>query len=247
MNILTSYFTSEKHPQYLDSSVIGVLSDGCVKDNSDDYMGNWYNSSISNNLSPIIFYDSLSLDFIKNYQAKFIEHKHNGYTLNDSRFFAWRNYIGDNYNACSEFIALTDCSDVEVIRNPEEFIKNRNEFLFCGGENKKLGDYISCDGSNYLSNHINFNWNNLNIFKDNNFDLINAGVIVGRKENILKFLDLFCEMRITTGFKKMNINMMLVNYCARVLFGESILVGEPITSKYKKFETDRKDVYFRHK
>lgn len=247
MNILTSYFTTEKHPQHIDSSVIGVLPSGKIENNSDGYIGAWYRSVIQRGLSPIIFHDSLSLDFRQNYQAKFVECEHNGYTLNDSRFFAWRNYIQKNYSNCSEFIALTDCSDVEVINNPEEFLKNRSEFLFCGGEGKKLKDYISCDGSNYLSNHICFNWSHSDTFRNSEFDLINAGVICGKRGNILKLLDLFCKTREKTGFKKMNINMMLINYCARILFGENILIGDPITSKYKEFEIDRKDVYFRHK
>jgi hypothetical protein len=79
-------------------------------------------------------------------------------------------------------------------------------------------------------------------------ELINMGVIGGNYENILLFLNKFCETRIKLGNTDFNSDMWTGQYVFRDLLSDKkMLIGEPFTSNFKKYETHREDVYFIHK
>jgi hypothetical protein len=79
-------------------------------------------------------------------------------------------------------------------------------------------------------------------------DLINMGVIGANYNNMLLFLNKFCETRIKLGNPEFNSDMWTGQYVFRdILSDKSLLIGYPFTSNFKKYENNRKDVFFIHK
>lgn len=244
--ICTTYFSKKKHPNDPnDNCVIGRDLDGRVMQNSIEYISPWYNSIISLNLKGIVFYDNLTQDFIDNYQndnVSFIKVNTSYYSNNDWRFFVYRDYLSDHkYDS----VFLTDGSDVTVVQNPHEIISKYEyiDFFVCK-------DSINLCDFPYLSLHDQVKWDNMNWFMKNHKDLplINMGVIGGTYENIKKFLRVFCQTRIRLGNPEFNSDMWLGQYIFRNLLSyKNIIIGEPFTSIFKNYETDRKNVYFIHK
>ena len=74
------------------------------------------------------------------------------------------------------------------------------------------------------------------------------GVIGGKFIDMVSFLDCFCQVRLRMGDPNFNADMWVGQYVFRSLLNnKGILIGEPFTSNFKKYEEDRKDVYFIHK
>lgn len=244
--ILTSYFSIKQHPNDPnDKWVIGRRSDGRVSQNDFKYIEPWYNSVNKLGLEGRIFYDNLSDDFLDKYtteKIKFIKVEPSDYSNNDWRFFCYRNYLEENK---FDNVFLTDGSDVTVVKDPSKIITE-----FCNTDFFVCKDSIMLNEFPYLQVHEQANWESYTWFSicQNRLELINMGVIGGNYENILVFLDKFCETRIRLGSPDFNSDMWTGQYIFRHLLSDkNLLIGEPFTSNFKKYEIDRKDVYFIHK
>jgi hypothetical protein len=244
--ILTSYFSIKKHPNDPnDKCVIGRGNDGRVLQNDFRYIEPWYNSVNKLNLEGRVFHDNLSEDFLNKYTTdniKFIKVTPSDYSNNDWRFFCYRNYLEENRFDC---VFLTDGSDVRVVKDPCKIIKDNPEVdLFACKDSIMLNEFP------YLQIHQQAQWENyvwFSIFQKT-LELINMGVIGGNYENILLFLNKFCETRIKLGNTDFNSDMWTGQYVFRDLLSDKkMLIGEPFTSNFKKYETHREDVYFIHK
>jgi hypothetical protein len=102
----------------------------------------------------------------------------------------------------------------------------------------------------YLQIHQQAQWENYTWFSihEKTLDLINMGVIGGNYQNIMIFLNKFCETRIRLGYPDFNSDMWIGQYIFRNLLSDKkILIGQPFTSNFKKYEINREDVYFIHK
>lgn len=244
--ICTTYFSKKPHPNDPnDKWVIGRNSDGTVIQNDIKYIEPWYNSINNLDLDGIVFYDNLEDTFIKKYQTdkiKFIKTHTSIYSNNDWRFFVYRDFFHDNkYNN----IFLTDGSDVTVVKNPSEIIELYKyiDFFICK-------DSIPLSEFPFLQIHQQVKWNNFDWFLKyyKLLPLINMGVIGGNYNNIEQFLALFCQTRIKLGAPEFNSDMWIGQYVFRYhLSHKNLLIGDPFTSEFKKYELDRKDVYFVHK
>lgn len=244
--IFTSYFSQKKHPNDPnDPWVVGRSSDGRVLQNSFSYIENWYNSINILRIQARIFHDNLDDEFINKYttdKIKFVRVEPSDYSNNDWRFFCYRNYLEDNKFDC---IFLTDCSDVIVVKEPSDILKEYpdKDFFICK-------DSILLSEFPYLQLHQQANWNNYIWFSimQSRLDLINMGVIGANYNNMLLFLNKFCETRIKLGNPEFNSDMWTGQYVFRdILSDKSLLIGHPFTSNFKKYENDRKDVFFIHK
>lgn len=243
--ILTSYFSKKKHPNDpSDPWVIGRNSAGFVDSDSFSYIEPWYSSVDSLGLNGFVFYDNLSDEFLKKYttdKIKFIKVEPTDYSNNDWRFFCYRNFLEENI---FDAVFLTDGSDVTVVKDPSLIIAEREEDLFVCKDSIKLKDFP------YFELHDQTEWENRSTFAlfSPIWDLINMGVIGGSYANIMEFLEAFCQTRIRLGFPDFNSDMWVGQYVFRHLLShKSLLIGEPFTSEFKKYEIDRKDVYFIHK
>lgn len=244
--IFTSYFSKKIHPNDPnDQSVIGRSSDGKVLQNDISYIAPWYNSINELNLNGVVFYDNLSDDFISQYSTdkiKFVKVDQSDYSNNDWRFFCYKNYLQENK---FDSVFLSDGSDVTVVQDPSKIIQNFPEKdLFICKDSILLSEFP------YSTLHKKASWDNYMYFllNESRLALINMGVIGGSYENIINFLNKFCETRIQLGSPEFNSDMWIGQYVFRHLLSDkNLMIGEPFTSKFKKYEIDRKDVYFIHK
>ena len=255
--ILTSYFTKKKHPnQYWDTDVVGRNADGFVGNNDFNYIKKWYESLVRLKLSGVVFHDNLSNHFTNKYANKYIKFQRvedSQWSNNDYRFYCWRDYLqGKDY----DWVFHNDVADVVVIQNPVKLLEDNPEYTFfacrdnCSIASKQfvylpVAQIAGFDGQFYFT-------------MNPNLPLINMGVVGGRFEDMKRFYEKFCEVRDLAGpvpdfslGDKMNpffnMNMWVGNNVLRYHIQEKILLGQPVTSVYKKYENDRKDVYFIHK
>jgi hypothetical protein len=244
--ILTSYFSKKTHPNDPnDQAVIGRSSDGRVLQNDFSYIEKWYNSINELSLQARIFCDNLSDDFIDKHTTdliKFIKVDTSEYSNNDWRFFCYQKFLEKNK---FDNIFLTDGSDVTVVQDPNKIIEDFPEidFFICK-------DSILLSEFPYSTLHKKANWENYMYFllNESRLPLINMGVIGGNYNNILNFLNKFCDTRVKLGSPEFNSDMWIGQYVFRHLLSDkSLLIGDPFTSKFKKYEIDRKDIYFIHK
>jgi hypothetical protein len=244
--ICTSYFSVKPHPNDIrDKWVVGRGADGHVESNSFKYIEPWYESVNSLGVEGRVFHDNLDEDFIKKYSTdkiSFIKVATTNYSNNDWRFFCYRDFLAKNV---FDFVFLTDGSDVSVVKNPEDIAKDfpEKDFFVCK-------DTIKLFQLPYSRVHIEAKWDDLVYLSLNEkrLDLINMGVIGGSYENIMLFLEKFCETRVRLGNPDFNSDMWVGQYVFRSLLKDKdILIGEPFTSEFKKYQNDRKDVYFIHK
>lgn len=246
--IFTTYFSKKIHPNNPnDDHVIGRQEDGRVGQNDFEYIKNWYDSIVKNNLKGFIFYDNLTDEFVAKYSNNniaFVKVPTGDFSNNDWRFFCYREFLKKHK---FDNVFLTDGSDVVVVQNPDNIVKEYNDTdLFVCKDN------ISINRFGYLQIHEQARWDNYSWFAmqhlTGKLPLINMGVIGGSYDNILDFLDKFCLVRIKMQNPDFNADMWVGQYIFRhLLSSKKILLGSPFTSDFKEYQNDRKDVYFIHK
>jgi hypothetical protein len=241
--ILTTYFSIKKHPQHLDPNniITGLNKHGFIEPNNFDYIKNFYNSVLNKECDVYIFHDNLSKDFLDKYQKNnitFLKVNPSKLSNNDSRFFHYHNFLHKNFY---EKVFLSDVCDVLVARDPS-IMKIDFDIYFCRDliDMKQYG--FSGKSFTEICRNLSIDISDLNL----NQPMLNMGVIGFNYENSMKFLFKFCSQRLKSGFISENVNMTLGNFIARKYFNK-IYSGEPFCSEFKKYQTDRKDVYFIHK
>lgn len=244
--ILSSYFTEKIHPNDIgDSHVVGRMENNHVKKDFFPYIEDWYNSIVKNNLNAVLFCDGLSNEFIEKYQTKkikFIQVDPFIYSNNDYRFFCFRNYLENNK---FDYVFHTDASDVVVVQDPEKLLDHFREYSYY-----TCKDSIKLNQFPYINIHEKYRWEDKIKFliNYNSWDLINMGVVGGKYEDMLLFYKKFCETRIKMGDPDFNSDMWVLQYLMRSTFSDKkILTGFPVCSEFKKYEKERKDVFFIHK
>lgn len=246
----TTYFSQKPHPNDPnDDAVVGRTNDGRVLQNEIRYIAPWYNSILKLGIEGRVFYDNLDPEFVKQYQTdeiKFIKVDTPTYSNNDGRFFVYREWLEDN-DKDVDSVFLTDGSDVTVVHDPAESITDP---IFDGAEFLVCEDSIKLAQFPYLDLHQQMGWPGYMkiALQATNIPLINMGVIGASRNNILDFLDKFCETRVSMGNPAFNADMWVGQYVFRCLLNDrKIHIGENFTSKFKRYEIERNDVYFIHK
>lgn len=245
--ILTSYFSKKKHPNSPnDSHVVGRTANGTVASNEISYIRPWYDSVKNLGLRGVVFHDALTDDFVDRHSTDLISFEKVGdfdYSNNDFRFFCFDDYLHSNKSF--DFVFHTDASDVTIVKDPSKlFTDYPNVDYFACKDSIKLNQF------NYMWAHEKYNFEDKVKFllNYNNWDLINMGVIGGRYTDMRKFYKRFRETRIKMGEPHFNSDMWLCQYLLRSQFqNKKFTMGEPVCSEFKKFQNDRKDVYFIHK
>jgi hypothetical protein len=244
--VLSSYFTEKVHPNSVDDDhVVGRMDNNHVQKDYFPYIEKWYNSIISCDLNAVLFHDGLSDDFVSKYETDKIKFKKVNqflYSNNDYRFFCFRDFLEENK---FDLVFHTDASDVVVVRDPAALIAKNPEYSYFACK-----DSIGIKDFPYLPVHQRYDWDDFIRFSinNNNWGLINMGVVGGRYEDMLKFYEQFCYIRIQMGDPDFNSDMWILQYLLRVVFQDKkFLMGDPVCSEFKKYEEERKDVYFIHK
>ena len=232
--IMTTYFCNKKDPQRPKRAPC----------NDFQYIEPWYNSIKKLGLNGVVFHDGMDDTFIKRYQndkIKFVYVDSNSYeySLNDLRYFVYLDYIKKYKNI--ENVFMTDGNDVTVVKSPF----NKFNKICVGNEPVKITN------SSWMKKKIKrFNYNNNKKFTFNKFNQIyNAGILGGRRNDVLKFLENMVDIfeNFDEEQKRENLNMIVFNYVVYKVFNENVISGFPLNSVYKKFQNNRKDVCFIHK
>ena len=240
--LLTSYFSIKEHPNSpQDSHVVGRNNDGKVFNNSFDYIAPWYKSITDLKLNGIIVHDNLSESFCQKHTndfVTFIKVDQSDWSNLDYRWMCYEKIVEKNIDYDNVF--MTDCSDVCVVKDPDELIKNYREFDFFA-----CRDSINLCDFPYMNFHENFNledkvWFMLN---QNNLELINMGVIGGKLDRVMKFLNIYNNFRLSIGAKDFGqADMFCGQYVFRKLLSEyKTMIGYPACSEFKKYQNDRKE------
>lgn len=243
--ILSSYFTNKKHPNDpSDPHVIGRNKHGFVDNNNFNYIKEWW-ESIPRSITAFVVHDNLSEEFIKKYSREniiFVKTTETPFSNNDHRFFCFNQLL--KQIKC-ENVFHTDISDVTIVKDPSELIKQNQEISFF-----TCKDSIKLNQFPYLEVHEQLQLKDTKLFKENenSWDLINMGVIGGTHQNMKLFYSEFCKLRSSIGHPEFNADMWLLQYLIRSTFkNKKFITGEPVCSNFKQFEKNRKDVYFIHK
>jgi hypothetical protein len=232
--IMTTYFCNKKDPQRPQKAPCNDLL----------YIKPWYYSVKRLGLNGVVFHDGMSDNFIKKYETdkiKFVYVDSNSYvySLNDLRYFVYYDYILKNKNIKNVF--MTDGNDVSIVKSPF----NKFNKLCVGNEPMKISK------SNWMRKKIKrFNHNNSKQFTYNNSSQIyNAGILGGKRDEILKFLNNMIDVfeNFDEAQKHENLNMIVFNYVVYNVFNQNVISGFPLNSDYKKYQNKRKDICFIHK
>lgn len=221
--ILTAYFTTKKDPQ---RNVFWGSNDYSI-------IKNWYESIVRLGLHGIIFHDSLSQEFIEKYSndnVKFIPFTLGQMSTNDERYFCFYHYLKNNRY---DHIVMTDLSDVEIMRDPFEFVAGDSQI------------YSGRDEERYTTSY--FHDTRLEYFPiDRGRILANCGAIGGKYDNIMMMLESMVSLLEKYKDKEYRLtDMQVFNHFLYTLF-DNVHVGYPFTSKFKKYEKEG-NFYIRHK
>lgn len=198
-------------------------------------------------MNAVLFYDDMDEVFVKKYQnenVKFIHTDVSTYSNNDYRFFCFSDYL-NNLNDKPDVVFHNDASDVTIVRDPIDLVNENPDIdYFCCRDSIPLNQFP------YIKVHESLDWDDSLMFRLNYQDwwLINMGVVGGSFEKMKSFYNEFVNIRKAMGNPDFNSDMWLLQYLIRsVLQPNEFMMGEPVCSEFKKYQADRKDVYFIHK
>lgn len=210
----------------------------------------WHRSVEWNKLKGVVFYDSLSQEFIDKYSTANIEFKKvesvQKYQVTSGRFLVTLEYLQDNPSI--EYVFLTDGGDVIVRQNP--FINMKPEILYVGSELrtvKSSWDWLVVHAEVLLNGNRDQISNYL--AQLGNRVLLNAGISGGHRDIYIQFLEKMKEAfeGSSTSLEKSS-DMAAFNWVLnQPEFVSKIATGHPVHSVFKEFDFGNQDVFFIHK
>lgn len=211
-------------------------------------------SSIQNlGLKGLVFHNNYSektISEVQNKHIRFIKVEFNTkLNANVYRYLVYLNFLKKHENYIQN-IFFTDIADVEVVKNPFTdplFTQNPNS-LFCGDEEEIFDNPWMRDHCNHLRNLIS----GFGEFEDRNRieTLLNCGVIGGEMNVILPLIEELATIHskyTISNQTPFTLDMGAFNFVARTRFSDRLKHGYPINSRFKGYETQRTDCWFRHK
>lgn len=231
--ILTSYFTGTVDPQRCDKWQADI-----------NQLKALVESANAKNCNVYICHDC----FTDKELERFLEHHPNAFfigsnTQEDNPYFlrwkAYRHILKEVIRKdLTDNIFMTDCNDVEVLKNPFQIIKPG--ILYCGWEKEVIG----CQ---WMLNHHKSNFMHTFIKCNAKTPLLNAGVIGGRYEIVMEFLDRLCDMYEILPEKEYDkTDMPLFNWVLYSHFNGRFETGLKVTTEFKAFKSNDISL-FKHK
>lgn len=213
----------------------------------------WYDSILKLKINAIVFHNTFSEDIVEKYSNEYIQFVEVKYDrkLNPNvfRYFIYQDYL--NHHAKEiKHLFVTDITDVEVVNNPFEnqVYQDNADYLFCGDEPQILNNEWMRNHCSHLRNLMP----EFSLFETSNQNktLLNCGVI-GANSTLMKLLfDNMVALHKAyayTNTTDYTLDMGVFNYVARTIFAHKIIHGEPVSTVFKKYESQRSDCWFRHK
>lgn len=155
-----------------------------------------------------------------------------------NRFLRAYEYLRDNPDVRGVF--MVDATDVTMLNNPFTDPRMDPRMLYVGDEQAKLG-------INWIRRRAFMGPFNGFVSRNQNEQLLNAGIIGGSRDTVLKFLH---AMLTAYADSKMEVNdMVALNYVARSQFGNRLAHGTGLVNNvFKSFKpTEEATEWFNHK
>lgn len=222
--ILTTYLTGSVDPQRgqkwtADIEQVRVLADSCAMHNVDLVV---INNCFTNEQAKEVGFTN-KLPWVAHNNPYF------------QRWYEYRDYLKLNP---TDNVFLTDCNDVELLREPFKNIQPNK--LYVGWER----DFIGCQ---WMRNHHKTNFSQTFIACNTKTPLLNAGVIGGRYDIVMEFLNRICDMiGILPEIDKDDTDMSTFNWVLYSHFNGRFLANDNVTTVFKAY-TDNGKAIFRHK
>lgn len=213
------------------------------------YIKEYYQSLVDLDLTAFIFIDQPNTTFITKFETekiRFFTSKviENGWHLHDVRFVNYYQFLVENPTI--EYVAMTDISDVVVIKDCFPLIESNKNVIFIGQENAQIGDNL---WFNEYLNYLGNVYEELPPFFHKEKTILNCGILCGHRIVVLEFLSLmlklfqhFYEIYPT----KRPLDMYIVNYVAYTYFSNRLYNGKDLNTKFGHYEFD-KVKFFKHK
>lgn len=213
----------------------------------------WYQSMQDLTLNGIIFHNNFSEKTISEVQLEHIDFIKVDFntTLNANvyRYLVYLDFLKEYGNQIQN-VFFTDITDVEVLRNPFEdsFFTQNSDSLFCGDEEELLDNEWMHDHCTHLRNLMP----EFKDFENENRTqtLLNCGVIGGKTAVMTSLLEELTRIHTTYTISNQTpytLDMGAFNFVARTGFSRRIKHGLPVNTRFKSYEAERTDCWFRHK
>lgn len=213
----------------------------------------WVTSINNAGLQAIIFHNCFSTTTQEKYQNEnliFIQvDGDSSLSPNAYRYFHYLNFLKENKEQITD-VFVTDIVDVVLVNNPftTSLFQQNNTTIFCGDEPKLLDD----EWMKAHSTHLRSNINDYETYENKNAKevLLNCGIIGGKVELMIEFLEKLCHLHKTYNSHNKTAytgDMGAFNYIMRTVFSNQIIHGSPINTVFKEYQINRKDCWFRHK
>ena len=213
----------------------------------------WCQSMQDLRLNGIIFHNNFSEKTISEVQLEHIDFIKVDFntTLNANvyRYLVYLDFLKEYGNHIKN-VFFTDITDVEVVRNPFEdsFFTQNSDSLFCGDEEELLDN-------EWMRDHCTHFRNLMPEFKDFENEnrtqtLLNCGVIGGKTAVMISLLEELTRIHTTYTISNQTpytLDMGAFNFVARTGFSCRIKHGFPVNTRFKSYEAERTDCWFRHK
>lgn len=148
------------------------------------------------------------------------------------RWFAYYNWL---IVRPSEMVFCVDATDVLMVKNPFEYMDS--EHIYVGDERELLGNDWMREKHPVIANFIG----------KSEHKLLNLGLLGGNANLIIPLLFDFKVLNMIYGDGLGQTDMAAFNLLLRTKYKDIVLHGDPINSQFKRFEVDRKDVFWMHK
>lgn len=205
-------------------------------------------------LKGIICHDGLSKEFISKYETENIQFiyfeidKKRPHSLNNLRFHLYLDLLEEGKLLEFTHVFMTDVSDVTVVKNPFSEISSNDHTLYIGHDEEG-----KVEENEWMMNLIRFCDKHLSESLKNTIlrkEVLNAGVIGGHVttiKNLLTQMVWYCDqIDPSINSDMLILNLVVWNFVPDIS-KHGLCYGEPVVSKFRKFETNRKDVWFIHK
>lgn len=213
----------------------------------------WYDSVTKLQLRGVIFHNTFSQRTVEAYQNKYVSFVSVSYNkrlnANVFRYLVYQELLRQFADQITHLF-VTDISDVVVIQNPfvQPLFLQHPDALFCGDELETLDNEWMHHHSTHLRNSIT----NFSDYEQANQQktLLNCGIIGGNVQIMRELIDSLAYIHRTYTIHNQTpytLDMGAFNFVARTQFGERLLHGAPINTRFKQYESTRSDCWFRHK
>lgn len=136
-----------------------------------------------------------------------------------------------------ERVFCVDATDVEMLRSP---FKHMDDRLYTGDEPTIVGTPWML---HHHRNSVLYQFISTNRLKP----LINCGLLGGTREQVMEFIHRFIAVYYDNGCKVGDVDMGTFNYVAYTYFSDVLSHGPHVNTRFKAFDYNNTQAWFRHK